>query len=138
MKLRPSTSLTTALLFLAATASTLSADAEDKKPAANPTGVWKWTPANPDGRRVELTFNLKLQGQTLTGTVTRSTGTTTITNGVVKGDEVSFQTVREGQTGKSTTTYTGKLSGATIKGSVEIDARGKQVTDDWETKRVKQ
>ena len=58
---------------------------------------------------------------------TRSSGTTAITNSLFKGDKVSFQTVREGKAGKSTTTYSGNLSGDTIKGTVEIDARGKNL-----------
>lgn len=137
MKLQPSICLATVLLFLAVTGSTLSTGAEGKEPAASPTGTWKWNPANPDGRIVEITFTLKLQGETLTGTAARSSGTNTIINGVFKGGEVSFQTVREGKAGKSTTTYRGKLSGDTIKGTVEIDARGKKVTDALEAKRVR-
>jgi len=76
----------------------------------------------------------------LTGTVNKSTSTTTITNGVVKGDEVSFQTVREGKAGKTTTTYSGKLSGDTIKGKIETDVdRAKFHADsEWEAKRVKE
>ena len=137
MKLQSTICLTTALLFLALTGSTPSADAEGKAPATNPTGTWKWNPANPDGRIVEFTFTLRLQGETLTGTVTRSTGTTTITNGVFKGDQVSFQTVREGKGGKTTTTYSGKLSGDTIKGKLEIHvlARDQVISSDWEVKR---
>ena len=136
MKVQLSLCLTTALLALAGTSPTLSAS----ESAVNPTGIWKWNPTNPDGRIVEVTFTLKLQGKALTGTVTRGTGsagTTTVTNGVVKGDEVWFQTVREGKGGKSTTTYRGKLSGDTIKGNVEIDAGGKKFSNDWEANRVK-
>jgi len=141
MKLRPSICLTTALLVLAVTGSNISAGAEGKEPAANPTGTWKWiAPTNPDGRTPEITFTLKLQGETLTGTVNKSTSTTTITNGVFKGDEVSFQTVREGKGGKTTTTYSGKLSGDTIKGKIETDVdRAKFHADsEWEAKRVKE
>ena len=50
----------------------------------DPTGTWKWVaPANPDGQIPKTTFTLKLQGEILTGTVTKSTGTKTITNGVL-------------------------------------------------------
>jgi hypothetical protein len=104
----------------------------------DPTGTWKWVaPANPDGTIPKTTFTLKLQGETLTGTVTKSTGTKAITNGVVKGDAVSFQVVSEGHAGKSTTTYSGKLSGDTIKGKLEIHihARNQTLSSDWEVKR---
>jgi len=117
------------------------ARAEDKK--SDPTGTWKWTHINPNGKNSETSFTFKLQGETLTGAVITSAGTTAITNGVFKGDQASFQTIREAKrngvkTGKiSTATYSGKLSGDTIKGRVEIDAAGKKLTDTWEAKRVK-
>jgi hypothetical protein len=102
----------------------------------DPTGTWKWTaPANPDGRIPDITFTLKLQGESLSGTRTSSTGTTPITDGVFKGDEIFFQNIRQGHAGKSTTTYTGRLSGDTIKGKLEIDARGQILSSDWEVKR---
>ena len=138
MKLRTSICLATVLLLLTAAGLTLGAGAEAKPPTVNPTGTWKWTaPPNPDGRIPETTFTLKLHGQTVTGTVNKTSGATSITNGVVQGDEVSFQTVREGKGKKSTTLYSGKLSGDTIKGTLEIDFRGQTLSSDWEVKRVK-
>jgi len=101
----------------------------------DPTGTWKWHVTNPDGQSHEITIIFKLQGQALTGAVIKSSGTTAITNGVLKGDQVSFQTIRAARNGKSTTTYTGKFSGDTIKGRVEIDASGKKLSADWEIKR---
>jgi hypothetical protein len=110
--------------------------AADLKP--DPTGTWKWVaPANPDGQIPKITFTLKLQGEILTGTIARSSGTKTITNGVFKGDRVSFQVLSEGHAGKSTTTYTGTLSGDTIKGKLEIHvlANDRTLTSDWVVKR---
>jgi hypothetical protein len=112
------------------------AQAGDAKP--DPTGTWKWVaPANPDGRIPRTTFTLKLQGETLTGTVAKSTGTKVITNGTFKADIVSFQVLSEGHAGKSTTTYSGKLGGDTIKGKLEIyvHARNQTLSSDWEVKR---
>jgi hypothetical protein len=139
MKLNSSIRLTIVLLVLTVTGPTFSGAAEAKRPVVNPTGTWKWTaPANPDGRIPDITFILNLQGGTLTGAVTKSSSTTTITNGVVKGDEISFQTLREGKAGKSTTTYTGKLTSDTIKGKVEIGVGDRRLQSDWEAKRVKE
>ena len=114
--------------------------AESAATAANITGTWKWmAPANPDGKTPNITFTLKLQGEALTGTVNKSTSTEAITNGVVQGDEVSFKTIREGKAKKSTTTYSGKLSGDTIKGTVEIDVGGRKIgPQDWEADRAKE
>jgi len=111
----------------------------------NPTGTWKLIePANPDGRIPDITFVLKLEGDALTGIRTTSAGKTTIlTNGVVKGDEVSFQTPRHETSspkGKiSFTTYNGKLNGDKIKGTFVIYIDDKVFSSqNWEVERLKQ
>jgi len=108
--------------------------------AANITGTWKWiAPTNPDGKTPDITFTLKLQGATLTGTVNKSTSTEVITNGVGQGDEVSFQTVVQKKAGPTTTTYSGKISGDTIKGKVEVEVGDRKLgTQDWEADRTKE
>jgi hypothetical protein len=138
MKLQLRICLATALSVLALTGLTLSTSAEGKAATVNPTGNWKWNVPNPDGQIPDIKITLKLQGESLTGTVTKGSGTTAITNGVCKGDNVSFQTIRESKSGKGTTTYTGKLSGDTIRGKVEINAGGKTLSSDWEIKRIKE
>ena len=70
----------------------------------------------------------------------RTTGngkTLAITNGVVNNGDISFQIYSEGHAGKSTTTYSGKLSGDTIKGKLEIHilARDQTLSSDWDVKR---
>jgi hypothetical protein len=112
------------------------AQAQSRHP--DPSGTWKWNRANPDGQIPDITVTLKLQGETLTGTITKRSGTTAITNGVLHGDEVSFQTVRESKGRKTTATYSGKLSGDTIKGNVEIEVGDQVFSSDWGLKRVKQ
>ena len=140
MKLQPSICLTAALLVLAVTGATGLAGPPGKTPTADPTGTCKWTPANPGGKAVEFTITLKLQGETLTGTITKGPTTTAITNGVVKGDKISFQTRKEASYPKGTivtTTYIGKLSGDTITGKVVIDTGGNNFSDVWEARRIK-
>ena len=82
------------------------------------TGTWKQT--QPVSKTRETTFTFKLQDQALTGTVLKPNGPVAITNGVVKGDQVSFQTCHEASAPKGTivtTTYTGKLSSDTNIGT---------------------
>jgi hypothetical protein len=113
------------------------------EPSLDPAGTWKWTaPTNPDGTTPNVTFTLKLQGETLTGTRMSGNGTIVLINGVFKVDEISFQTPRRETAfpkGKITfTTFSGRLSGDTVKGKVEIYVDDKIfVTQDWEIKRVK-
>jgi len=105
---------------------------------ANPTGTWHWTaPANPDGQVPKVTFDLELQGDILTGTITKTAGTRSITNGVVKGDQISFQVFSTGHAGKSVATYSGKLTGDVIKGNLEIEVADKKFSSAWEVQRYK-
>jgi hypothetical protein len=122
------------MLCLLAACASLPGRAADAK--LDPSGAWTWNAANPDGQMPDITVNLKLQGEALTGTIVKSTGTVAITNGTFKGDEVSFQQVRLGRNGKSTTTFTGTLSGDTIKGKAEIETGTNHVASDWGLKRV--
>src|SRR5438477_7059955 len=89
------------------------AQAQDKK--ADPTGTWTWTtPGRNGGPERKSTLKLKLDGDKLTGTMAagRQGGTDTeISDGKIKGDEVSFTVTRENNGNKFTSKYNGKLSG---------------------------
>lgn len=68
----------------------------------------------------------------------KSAGPESITNGVVKGDQVTFQTIRAKSTKPTTITYSGKLSGDKITGTIEIQAGGTLFSPQvWEAVRVK-
>lgn len=108
--------------------------------AAKLTGNWKWVaPVNPDGQVPAVTFTFKVQGQALTGTVNKTAGAEVITNGIVKGDQVTFQTVRVKPSRTTTVTYSGKRSGEKITGTIEIESGGKSFSPQvWEAARVKE
>ncbi len=88
------------------------------KPAADLTGTWKQTqPASP------RTFTFTIDGEVLIGTVLMNSGSLAITNGIVKGDQVSFQTYHEASSPKGTfvtETFTGTLSDDTVTGTLTI------------------
>ncbi|HKB37414.1 MAG TPA: hypothetical protein VKD72_13265 [Gemmataceae bacterium] len=109
------------------------ARADDK---ANPTGTWKWSVTFNDQTR-EQTLKLKLEGDKLTGVMVGRNRETPIEDGKFKDGEISFKVTRERQGQKFTTTYTGKLTGDTIKGKSESERDGQKRTSDWEAKRDK-
>lgn len=83
--------------------------------AADVNGKWV---AQVQGRQgtVENTFNFKAEGTTLTGTVTTPQGESTISEGKVSGDEISFVVVRKRQDGSEMKMlYKGKVAGDEIK-----------------------
>ena len=129
--------------------------AADKK--ADPNGTWSWTmqgrggaAANPDAPVRKITLKLKADGEKLTGTIAQPAGRrggddaaaaapreTEISDGKVKGDEISFAVKREFQGNAIVTKYTGKVEGDTITGKIETPGRdgGEARSRDWAAKR---
>jgi hypothetical protein len=103
----------------------------DDKP--NPTGTWKWT-VTLGQRTRETTLKLKLEGDKLTGVTLGRNGTESpIQDVTYKDGEVSFKVVRERRGTRTTTSYTGKVTGDTIKGKTQF---GNNESRDWEAKRA--
>ena len=105
-------------------------------------GDWTWsTPGRNGGEPRKTTLVLKVEGEKLTGKITspgRQGGepqATEISEGKVKGSEVSFQVVREFNGNKFTMKYSGKLEGDTIKGKIESERDGQTQSREWEAKR---
>ena len=114
-------------------------DAKDSK-AGNVTGTWKWSFSGQNGQTFETTAKLKQDGDKLTGTISGRQGgnDTEITDGKVKGDEVSFKVVRSRNGNTITSTYEGKVDGDTIKGKTTMTGGQQDRTRDWEAKRAKE
>jgi hypothetical protein len=92
----------------------------------------KWTaevPARNGEKRVQ-TFNLKADGDKLTGTVATPMGERPITDGTVKGDEISFTVEMPGRNGGEARkmTYVGKVSGGEIKFTVKGGQQDREIT----------
>src|SRR3954466_10734493 len=77
--------------------------------AADVTGKWTATVQGRNGNTREVTYNLKADGDKLTGTTSTQQGERPIENGKVSGDTISWsQTMNSG--GESRTiNYTGKV-----------------------------
>jgi lipopolysaccharide export system protein LptA len=83
--------------------------------AADVTGAWKAQVPGREGATMELTFNFKQQGETLTGNVTSPRGELPISSGKVSGDDVSFTVVMNFGGNEVKMLYKGKVSGNEIK-----------------------
>ena len=82
-------------------------------------GKWKTSFESPQGS-MELTFNFKVDGEKLTGTVSSEMGDIEITNGKVNGNEFTYQIDVMG----NVMTQKGKLDGEVIKISMEMPDGG--------------
>jgi hypothetical protein len=105
--------------------------------AADVAGVWKLTVATKNGPTFEPTLTITSQNNSaITGTYTGENGDTPITDGLVLGDELSFEVVRQ-KDGKSyKLRYSAKVVKDTIKGSVDYNFDGMTGFFDFEGKRV--
>jgi hypothetical protein len=83
--------------------------------AADVTGKWVAQVPGRDGQTRETTFNLKAEGEKLTGTVSGMRGDNEITDGKISGDEISFTVKLSIQGNEITLLYKGKISGDEIK-----------------------
>jgi len=111
--------------------------------AADITGTWVWsTPGRDGGEPRKSTLVLKADGEKLTGKM-KTPGRQgaepreiEIKDGKIKGDEVSFNVVYEFGGNQRTIKYAGKVTGDTLKGTIQMEGRdGEARTREWEAKR---
>jgi len=105
--------------------------------AADPSGTWKWSVMGKDNNSIEQTLKLKLDGDKLSGTVSRGNQETAIADASFKDDTVAFTVTVERNGNKIVSKYSGKLDGDTIKGKIESDRGGKTNSRDWLAKKEK-
>jgi opacity protein-like surface antigen len=83
--------------------------------AADVTGKWTAQVPGREGQTRETTFTFKVEGDKLTGTVSGRQNDNPISDGKVKGDEISF-TVKMSFGGNDVVlNYKGKVAGEEIK-----------------------
>ncbi|HLM99804.1 MAG TPA: hypothetical protein VK335_11005 [Bryobacteraceae bacterium] len=83
--------------------------------AADVSGKWVGQVPGRNGQTREVTFTLKADGGTLTGTVSGRQGDVQIADGKIDGDNISFTETREFNGNSVKLIYKGKISGDEIK-----------------------
>jgi hypothetical protein len=90
--------------------------------AADISGNWKGT-ADFQGQAIERTFAFKVDGTKLTGeTNSELLGKSTIENGKIDGDDIAFSITANVQGNELKMNYKGKVTGESIKLSVDLGA----------------
>lgn len=102
--------------------------------AADVSGTWTAQVPGRGGETREQTFNFKVEGDKLTGTVAGPRGELAIEDGKVSGDEISFKQTVEFNNNKFTFKYKGKVSGNEIKFTREREG-GEGRTQEFVAKR---
>ena len=102
--------------------------------AADISGTWKGTAEN-QGGTIERTFVFKVDGAKLTGeTTSEMMGKSTITDGKIDGDNISFTITAKVQDNEMKLNYKGKVTGDTIKLSVDFQGGGQTI--EWTLKKA--
>jgi hypothetical protein len=92
--------------------------------AADISGTWRGSAQN-QGGTIERTFVFKVDGNKLTGeTTSEMMGKSPITDGKIDGDNVSFTITAKFQDNEMKMNYKGKVSGDTIKLTVDFSGFG--------------
>ena len=104
--------------------------------AADLNGKWVAQVPGRNGQTRETTFNFKVEGKKLTGTVSGMQGEVAIEDGTIKGDDISFTQTVERQGNKIKLVYTGKVSGDEIKLTRKIEGMDRPPSE-FTAKRVK-
>jgi hypothetical protein len=97
--------------------------------ASDVTGKWVGNVETPNGP-LELTYELKADGPTLTGTVASSMGSLPITDGKVAGDTITYKVTLE----NSVITHEATINPAGDE--ITIKATGDFGTSEYKVKRV--
>jgi hypothetical protein len=97
--------------------------------AADPTGKWVGNVETPNGA-LELTYDFKVEGQTLTGTVSSPMGSLPLNKGKVAGDVFTYEVTIEA----TTITHEGKLNAA--GDAITIKATGDWGTSEYVVKKA--
>jgi hypothetical protein len=91
------------------------------------SGKWKGT-ADTQMGSIERTFTFKVAGKTLSGdTESSMTGKSTIENGTIDADAISFTITATFQGNEAKINYTGKVKGDTIQLKAEIPSFSQSV-----------
>jgi len=104
--------------------------------ASDLNGKWVAQVPGRDGQTRETTFNFKVEGSKLTGTVSGRQGDNAISNGEIKGDDVSFTVVANFNGNEVKLLYKGKVSGDDLK-LTRTREGGDQPAQEFTAKRAK-
>lgn len=105
--------------------------------AADPTGAWQWNTQSPNGE-IHTTLKLESKDGKWVGAYSNQFGDAAISNVSFQDDVLAFEVVRDLGGNKFVVKYRGKLTGDTIKGTLEAPSPdgGEGVKLDWNATRA--
>jgi hypothetical protein len=87
-------------------------------------GVWQAEYTRSDGRVHQFTLTLKVEPEgTVAGTISSASGSVAITEGTVKGDEISFTVTRRASYDQIDVVFTGRVEGDRMQLTMRAGSR---------------
>jgi hypothetical protein len=129
---------TTAISYVAlAVAMTMNLSAAEAAKARSPLeGTWKWTYRTSDGAEVPSRVKFRMKDDDLTAVTSFRQGSDVAAEKLkFKGNQISFDVVRERDREKVVTHYSGELKGDVIVGKITSKLDGEELSYDWQAKR---
>lgn len=111
----PNAWLCAALVFMTAAAAPAA--------PADVAGAWAMSYVTKDGVKMASTLTLKVEGDTVTGTISSPRGSVPLNEASVKGDDIAFAIERVGFGDRIRIEYTGKVKGDTMALKMKVGAR---------------
>lgn len=100
--------------------------------AADVSGKWKMTSKSPRGERASEIV-LAQDGETLKVTSKDRDGNDVLSEGTLKGADITWTTKRQGPMGEMVIVYKGKVDGKAMAGAVEFGQMG---SGEWKAEKV--
>ena len=91
--------------------------------AADVGGIWKLAFTTANGLTRESKLDLKVEGDSLAGTVSSERGTARIEKGKISGDEIAFDLIRNSNNDEITVHFKGRIEGDTMKLTMQYGKR---------------
>jgi hypothetical protein len=91
--------------------------------AADAGGIWTLVCTTENGFKRESKLDLKVEGDSLSGTVSSERGKAPIANGKISGDEIAFDLIRDARYDVITVHYKGRIEGGEMKLTIQYGKR---------------
>lgn len=91
--------------------------------AENAAGAWTMSYTTRDGVKMTSTLTLKIEGDTVTGTISSPRGTVPLDEASVRGEDIAFAVVRVGFGDRIRIDYTGKVKGDMMTLKMTVGSR---------------
>ncbi len=91
--------------------------------AADAVGAWTLGYTTPNGMKRESKLDLKVEGDTLTGSLSSDRGTAKIDSGKISGNEIAFDLIRKSNNDEITVHFKGRIEGNTMKLTMQYGTR---------------